>query len=83
MPGCHGDNVNGDQGADDKVKLRVFHHFLVELHIGEDGMDPPSFAEHGAEAQGESRHEDPSASRANVGERVLAGHVGIQAEDNH
>ncbi len=64
------------------MKLSHFYLF-VQLDVGENGMHSPRLAEHGAEAQGEARHQDPRPRRADVGEGFGAGHVAVQSQDDH
>ena len=80
LPCSHCDDIDAHEKADDQIKLRVFHHFLIELYVGEDGVDPPRFAEHRTKTKGESWHQDPSTRRANVWKRVCRRHVGVEAE---
>ena len=56
---------------------------LVELDIGEDGVDAPGLGEHGAEGEGEAGHEDPRLGGADVGEGGGGGDGGVQAKDYH
>ncbi len=46
-------------------------HLLVELDIGEYGVDAPGLGEHGAEGEGEAGHQNPGLPRAHVGKRRL------------
>ena len=75
-------DVDHHEGADDQVELVVLHHLLVQLHVGEDGVDAPSLAEHGAKAEREARHQDPGPRRAYVREGRDAGEVGVEAEQD-
>ena len=57
-------------------------HLLVELDVGEDGVDAPRFGEHGAEGEREAGHQGPDARRADHRQRRLARQVRIQAEQD-
>ena len=82
LPGGHGQHIHKDEGAHDEVELVVLHDLLVQLDVGEDGVDPPGLAEHGPEGEGEAAHQDPRPAGADVGEGLDRGHVGVQAEED-
>jgi len=43
-------------------------YLLIELDVGEYGMDAPRFREHGAKGQRETGHQQPRSGRTNVWE---------------
>ena len=55
--------------------LREWVDLLVELYVGEDGVDPPCFGEHGAEGEGEAGHQGPRLTRTHVREGGLSNKV--------
>ena len=62
--------------------MLVLPDLFVELNVGEDGMDSPGLAEHGAETEGEPWHQDPGPRCADVRKGLHRGHVGVQAQDD-
>lgn len=81
------DNENADveceQNEDNHEQFVVLDHFLVQLDVGKDGVDSKGFAEHRAEGQGETGHQNPGARVADVGKIVLAREARVEAENDH
>ena len=82
LPGGHDDHVDGDKEPDHKIELVIFHHFLVQLYVSKNRMDPPCFTKHWSKAEGEPWHQNPGPRRADVGKGLHRGHVGVQAQDD-
>lgn len=61
------------QEEENEVNKHVLLYLLVQLNIGEDGVDSPGLGEHRAEGQGEAWHKNPGPGGADVGEGCLAG----------
>lgn len=57
-------------------------YLLVELDVSEYGMHPPCLAEHGTEGQREPGHQQPRASRADVGETLDRGQSRVEAKED-
>lgn len=62
--------------------MSALFYLLVQFHISEDRVYPPSLGEHGAECEGEPGHEQPGSRRADVGERLLTGEPGVHPEED-
>ena len=82
LPCSHCDDIDAHEKPDYQIKLRVFHHFLIELYVGKDGVDTPGFAKHRPEAEGETRHQNPGTRRANIGKRLGARQVRVEAQND-
>lgn len=68
LPGGEDGDIDGEQDTNDHEELVVFNGFLIEFDIGENGVDTPSFGEHGTKGEREAGHQCPNTRRADDGQ---------------